>query len=423
MAELNYSTTISIDTENSIFNFYSMVDGSIEHFVKGFPNGPLNDDFFEKFKLAVRNYVNKKPSEKIRKVTVVLPDSAVLTDMVKVPTMKGMGQTKKMLDVTLSSLYRNYNDLRVSSYLADHNKQYSTFAVSAVQRKIVSAIYAACSENKLLADTLVNTSSATIGGAVLINPKLKNKTYLFLDIKEVSSHFIFVVNGKAVGSYTLPFGLDFLNKSKVVQEDMLFDHSFAELAVLNAREKAKAKKLTIMALDPESDEADEDFDSDTEVLALGADEELPAEDEEIEEAEETDDEETEAEANENTVAEPMPSLKLFTKKAPRKLPKFMQREIPETDEGILFENFRIFVKWALTLIHENEKFTELGKPEFVCVNLPRNMVYILDKVNEEAEENGIEFTHLPFNVTGRPIRYNLELYGGLAPKQISAGKF
>ena len=39
------------------------------------------------------------------------------------------------------------------------------------------------------------------------------------------------------------------------------------------------------------------------------------EEEEIEEAEETDDEETEAEVSENTVAEPMPSLKLFTKKA------------------------------------------------------------------------------------------------------------
>ncbi|MBQ2944982.1 MAG: hypothetical protein IJD95_00260 [Clostridia bacterium] len=405
MAELNYSTTISIDLENSVFNFYSMVDDSIEHFVKGFPNGPLNDEFFEKFKLSVKTYAEKKPSEKIQKITVVLPDSAVLTDLVKIPTMKDRSQTKKMLDIALNGLYRNYEDLHITNYLAYSNKQYSTFAVSAVQKKIAAAIYSACSENKMLVETLTNTSSATIGGAVLINPKLKNKTYLFLDIKEVTSRFIFVVNGKAVGSYTLPFGLEFLNKSKVVQEDMLFDHSFAELAVLNARERAKAKKLTVMSVDSETGESDEDFDAEkpnTEIFP-GLEGTFPTE----------------------AVAAEIPSdLKLFTRKAPRKLPKFMQREIPETEEDILYENFRIFVKWALTLIQENEKLTEIGKPEFVCVNMPRNMVTVLDRVNEEESENGIEFTYLPFNVTGRPIRYNLELYGGLSPKQInSAGKF
>ena len=32
---------------------------------------------------------------------------------------------------------------------------------------------------------------------------------------------------------------------------------------------------------------------------------------------------------------------------------------PETKEGIACENFRVFVKWALSLIHNNEKLTEL----------------------------------------------------------------
>ena len=39
--------------------------------------------------------------------------------------------------------------------------------------------------------------------------------------------------------------------------------------------------------------------------------------------------------------------------------------IPETEEEFVYENFRIFVKWALTLLDGNEKFAEQGKPEAV----------------------------------------------------------
>ena len=102
----------------------------------------------------------------------------------------------------------------------------------------------------------------------------------------------------------------------------------------------------------------------------------------------------------------------------------MQREIPETEEGIAYENFRVFVKWALTLIHGNERLVALGKPEFVCVNLPQDLVSVLDTANEEAEENGITFTRLPSDGEGVSVLSNLELYGGLFPKQIATtGKF
>ncbi|MBQ8449231.1 MAG: hypothetical protein IJX27_09930 [Clostridia bacterium] len=111
-------------------------------------------------------------------------------------------------------------------------------------------------------------------------------------------------------------------------------------------------------------------------------------------------------------------------KTPRKLPKFMQREVPTTPEGVAYENFRVFVKWALTLIHGNEKLTELGKPEFVCVNIPGDLVGVLEKVNEEAEENGITFTALPTENADANVSANLELYGGLFPKQMgTANKF
>ena len=387
----NYQTTIAIDTVRSTFHFYSMADNdpaTISHTVKSYTGKLFDEDFFSKFKDAVKEFVDESPSEGMRKVTMILPDSAVLTDTIKMPTIKGFGQMKKAFEASLSALYRNYRDLRISSYAADQNKQYSTFVISAVQNNIVSQTYGALVEHKLLVDTLTYSSGATVAGATLMNPKLRSATFLLLDVKDVYSRFTFVVGGRAVGFYTVPFGLEFLKKPSVIGEDMLFDHSYAELTVLNAKEKAKAKKLTLKAAADEADEATFDFE-------VGAEEE----------------------AVEVAIS---PSGKTF-RKTPRRLPKFMLRDIPETPEGIAYENFRVFVKWALTLIDSNKKLTELGAPEFVSVNIPEELSFLIDKANEEmgGSEGAISFSLLPTAEAAPIVAANLELYGGLFSKQIN----
>lgn len=429
MEKQNYSTTIAIDAERSVIHFYSMIDNdksTITHYVKGYVGGKLDEHFFNRFREVVKEFAEDTPSETVRKVTVILPDNAVLTDIIRIPTMKGFGQTKKTLDITLGGLYKNYKELHVASHIAKQNKQYTTYAIAAVQKEIATAIYGACSENKLLVDTLTFASSASISGAIALNSKLKNTSYLFLDVKDVYSRFVFVANGRAVGFYTLPFGLEFLRKQKVKQEDMLFDHSYAELTVLNAREKAKSKKLTVMALGGEFsdvvmdiEDEFEDFAEDMENTEQVADEETVEIDKEI-----IAEEESESEVEEIIPLRPQVNQKIFTRKAPRRLPKFMQREIPETKEGILYENFRIFVKWALTLIEGNKKITELGKPDFVYVNLPDDLEGVVDMVNEHVEENEIAFINLQSAEEELEILSNLELYGGLFPKQVTVtGKF
>lgn len=409
MAKSNYTTTVAIDAEHSVFHFYSLRSGKIVHSVRSYGGTLFDAEFFEKFKLALKDFVMENPAEGVREISVVIPDSAVLTDIIKIPNMKGFGQTKKTLDATLNGLYRNYSELRLVSSVAMQNKQYTAYSIAAVQKRIASAIYTACSENKILVDTLTYAANATVSGAAQLNPKLKNASYLFLDLKDTYARFVFVVNGRAVGSYSLPFGLEFLQKNEVVQEDMLFDHTLSELSVLNAREIAKSKKLTVLATDVVFGEEETDAGESV--------------------AEEEDTESDRAEAEElaaiaeavGTGKQPIP--KLFKKKA-RKLPKFMQREIPESAEGILYENFRVFEKWALTLIGGNEKLTELGKPEFICVNIPDDLSQVLDTVNEESKENGISFAALPHGDADSAVTSSLELYGGLFPKSISvAGKF
>lgn len=103
--------------------------------------------------------------------------------------------------------------------------------------------------NRFLPTFVTFPANTTVNAVGKLRPKFKRSSYLMLDIKENCTRVIFAVKGHAVGASVLPFGFEILSDKKVVAEDMLFDHSFADLTVINANERAKAKSLTMMAED------------------------------------------------------------------------------------------------------------------------------------------------------------------------------
>ena len=59
--------------------------------------------------------------------------------------------------------------------------------------------------------------------------------------------------GRTIGSYFLQYGYKILESNKLVYENMLSNHDLAEITVLNAKEKAKAKQLTTLSDETEKD--------------------------------------------------------------------------------------------------------------------------------------------------------------------------
>ncbi|MBE7080419.1 MAG: hypothetical protein E7371_04190 [Clostridiales bacterium] len=520
-----YMTVLGIDMRRGAFHQYNVLGDdvkSVVHTVQNYTGASFTEDFYKKFANVVEKFVENNPSETVRQIAFVVPDEVAALDNVRLPTLRSHKLIKNLLDTKLSEIYLNRDDLEIRTFQVEKNRQYCTYSVTAIQEKVLNSLYTVCSENKLYADVLTYASASTVTAVATLNPKWKNESYLFLDIKDVYSRFIFVADGRCVGSYPLPFGMEFLSTPKYVQEDMLFDHSMAELTVLNARERAKSKKLSVldnehvgemtesvnldamMSMNNDWDDDDEDMKpvkktvaeevAVTEITAPAeeteaveepapteevekteepATEEEPAEESEKAEeapAEETKDEEasteestadegeateeqavketetaeasateettpaeepateettpaeepateenTPAEENETTEQpEPAPAkAKVMAKKIPRKLPLFMQRPTPETEQDITKENFRVFVKWTLSLIQSNPKLTAFGAPKFVCVNLPKDMQFIIDGVNLEAKENGLPFVRFEFADDNADLAQNLELFGGL----------
>ena len=206
-----------------------------------------------------------------------------------------------------------------------------------------------------------------------------------------------------LGNLDLPFGWDILTSQKPVADNMLFDHDVAELAVINAKEKAKAKQLTMMG---------------------GGDDAAKQAAEAAADAENNNGENNEDDGGLiNTTSTPerqILTIKTLPKKVPRTLPKWMQRPIPETQEGVAYENFRIFMKYILEFIRGNGRLTAIAQPECVYVNMPQEFKYLLDKANEEEAENKIKFTSLGLEKEKPIITEHLELYGGLVASQFGS---
>ena len=409
MANRNIATTIAIDAKQCAVHCSSIIGNEIntmEHRIKSFSNPFFDEAFFMQFKEILKQFSAETPSETVRKISLIVPDNVVAMDIFNVPTMRSKSLTNNALNVKLSEIYSNRENLKIQTNFFLQNKQYSTIGTSAIQRRLLTSLYSVCSENKLLVETMTFAAGALTGGAVAVNPKLKNGTYLLLDLKDTYARIVFVWSGRTIGFYTLPVGLEFLSRGKYIQEDLLFNHSVAELTVLNARERAKEKKLSILAEEsaPASEESAEGL-ADEE-----ANEELNEEMEEVP---------SDAFMPSDTQQPQKLSMpKSMAKKAPRKLPKFMQRPVPETEEEILFENFRFFVKWTLSLLAYNDRITHLGSPEAVYVNLPDAYAGVLDAVNREREENGIDFRRLSGEIRNPEVYSNLELFGGLFPRGI-----
>ena len=402
----NFCIGIGLETKKVQFCLQSG-NGSMQIQAETHRNQVFTKDFYKEFTLLLEAYVRKHPSVAEAATTVVVADRVVAMDMVPVPTMRKK-QTSDSLNVVLDSFYRNREDLEIHSAQVSQNKRQTTFALAVLRREITETFRTICANCHLTLFAVTFASASAVGAVTTLNPHLRSGSYMMMDLKEDYTRITFVSKGRATGYFRLPFGSSTLHHRRLAAEDLLFDHSTAELVVLNAKEKAKAKQLTMMRDDMTAD-------------LNGMAETLEAEEAENEKAEDVaagDEEEEDTAAAVNRAIDAS-LTKVLPKKVGRKLPKFMLRPQPESELEYLSENFRIFVKWALNLLASNEKLCTDGMIDTVYVRMPEQYKEVLEVVNREKEENGVLFQTLELHGVGETVNEYLELYGGLQPSSIA----
>ena len=332
----------------------------------------IDDKFFEEFSNILSIYKQKYPKVSLSGISLVLSDYLFFTDMLTIPNM-GKKAVANSLSLVIDTLYKNKDELQYNTYPLSQTKQNAVYGMVGVRKELLAKFHDVCDKVGGTVRNVTFAANAVANGVMSLNPKVRGAICLLLDIKENGARFAFLNKGRTLGAYYLPFGYGILHNNQLTGEDMLFDNSSAELLLLNAKEKARAKQLTVISNDVEQTSDAHNVFSDS----FGS--EADGEDE-VEEV-----------------------------RGGRKLPKYMLRDIPDSEAGFIYENFRIFVKWTLELIASNSQITSLGDIETVYVNMPKEYAFLFDMANEELAENGTVFAPV---VAGATALKTLEMLGG-----------
>jgi len=375
----------------------------------------LSEGFYDEFKRIFEEYFKTLPTSGQLACYVVLPDNAVAMDHISLPNMK-QSKIAGAITAHLQNEYKNYRDLQFSRYFVGGNRQYVTYYLTAVKKQYLTNLYRCMAINKLYPKATSFSANCMVNSILAFKPAFRRRTFILLDVKSDYTHVAICVKGKTAGFATVMLGLAHLKDDKVLQENLQYNHDVADLAIINAKERAKMKSLTVADVPEDlSDVADsvaEQLISATNLNETAADNTVK----EVitEEPDELDEEQTEEERRERLMSEMLEARKkkVFARKMPKRFSKFMLRPVPEEPEGIMYENFRMLVKWALLYQSHLKQQEYLPKTECVLVNIPEQYSFLIDRANEGDEASELPFEYLGPVGDGN-VNANLGLIGAL----------
>ena len=199
-------------------------------------------------------YMSKQSFDQSFAVHLVLPDGVIGADVFNVPTLQ-RAKMETALETSLKDLYFFYNDYKFNKAIVSSNKTNTTFEVIMASKSLLNRVYKSLNELKLYVKNATFAANATVNAALALRPKNKKQSFIMLDISPESARVIAVSGGQTVGWKQLKFGYNVLANEKVMIENNIVFNDIAQIAVINATEKAKKKKMTEQVEEDEDDAA------------------------------------------------------------------------------------------------------------------------------------------------------------------------
>ena len=401
-------------------------------------------EFFSEAAGLLGEYFTRKPTLRNLQAYVILPNEAVGFETFNLPNMN-RSRMAQALEAEMNNLYKGRQKSRkINKFQLKKGKQYSTFGAVYFDKDLIAEIYKLLTRVKVFPCATTYSGNALLSSAYAYMPRTRGKSFVFADIHLDYTEIALSSKGRTLGTAVIPHGTELLKTDKVEQEYFRTDHEAGEIAVINARETARAKSLTLAEDDLSEDgipegatiedyavtEAGEEY-TGTRARAETAAAQSQSQPLSAEEDAGQDDAAPENPAQEPAESDPavepaeqaadsegeeirLNKAKVY-RKMPRRYPKFMQRPLPETPEGFQYENFRIIMKWILLYARQARLTEYASAPEYILVNMPKELYFLLDMANEE-QKGAATPKFLPFAAAdklGAELKGNLSLIGGL----------
>ena len=409
---------IGFDIQHSDIRLLLVKKGSAAQSARlHFTSRIFSEDFFKEATRLLDEFFDGIPSARHLPAYVALPSAAVGLETFNLPNMS-RARAQVALDTELKNLYEErLKTKKINRFLLVQNKESSVYGAVFFDKTLIFRIYKMLTDVKMIPRLTTYSGNALLDCALGMSVRLRGKSFLMADVQKSGTIITLCSRGKTMGTALLPHGYEMLSGDEVLSEYMITDHISAEIAVINAKEAAQAKALTqsgtdSFAAEPEqiraaevskaeqtSDPEEEDFSEEGGLKAV-----------------------EEGETLSGTPDKAKPSKAKIYRKIPKRYPKFMTREQPQTPESIRYENFRILLKWMLLYARQAETTEYAAKPEFIVVNLPPQYSFLTEMANEEQKKCGglLLRSFVPAEKLSEQIRENLDLYGCIFAKHYNA---
>jgi len=237
---------LGIDNEKSIITIYniSSSDSLVSIFTVPFPYQTLLEDYSKCIENIVVEYIMPKYDLKVVALYIMFPNEAVAFDMMTIPVVNKQ-KMKEALNMMISTNYKNVNDLISKAEPLIIEKTKYIYEVSFIRRDVISYLMNGLSMNKVYPKSITYTANALNAGAIKLYPKLKEKSFIFLDIKNDKTNIVLTYKGRTIGFYTFNFGSSILDANRLYDLKDLFDHSFALDLIEGFSNKPKPKEKEI----------------------------------------------------------------------------------------------------------------------------------------------------------------------------------
>lgn len=142
-------------------------------------------------------------------VTLVLPDSLVVSDMHTVPTIS-LRKRKEALETQIKEQYSFAPDLKFKSRMLQKSAYSTVYRVVGYNTAVLNGIQKALAAVGLYAKCVTYSSAAALSAVLTINKSVRGKNFMLLDIGKERSSIAVCDKGGTVGFLSLDYGADVL---------------------------------------------------------------------------------------------------------------------------------------------------------------------------------------------------------------------
>lgn len=201
----------------------------------------MDVEFFSKLETSLKECFENTFLGGVNAFSIVIPDEYYALTTISLPKLN-QNLSIQNLKTELQARFQNISDMDFEFFLIAQKQDSNVYLVRYIRKSVISQFHKIFTNLKKELLGITPRGVACYKKLLSIEPKLKQRNFILVDIKEAVTYVSIYENVNMISYHKFDFGRQILSTSSVAKEESLFNHKPAQIAVIKARAAAKAKK-------------------------------------------------------------------------------------------------------------------------------------------------------------------------------------